>query len=200
MSSSSNFCPNQNPNSRYLSSLLLHSSLYSRGVSTFLVFFFANANSHLLRATLEIYMVEHDTETNQKIIYFYGDKNRPPGKWPFLFFPWYENRGCSIIELSFREREREFSIHHIFWERRVFNPCDPFMQFQVPSVPPCKIILLLTVVLFLHISATVSLNFMPYIFFLLFERNPSYQERSTQHKNTIVFFFYKTRAKASKAK
>ena len=35
-----------------------------------------------------------------------------------------------------------------FWERRVFNPCDPFMQFQVPSVPPCKIILLLTVVLF----------------------------------------------------
>lgn len=79
-SSSSNFCPNQNPNSRYLSSLLLHSSLYSRGVSTFLVFFFANANSHLLRATLEIYMVEHDTETNQKIIYFYGDKNRPPGK------------------------------------------------------------------------------------------------------------------------
>ena len=63
------------------------------------------------------------------------------------------------------------------------------LQFQVPSVPPCKIILLLTVVLFLHINATVSLNFMPYIFFLLFERNPSYQERSTQHKNTIVFFF-----------
>ena len=87
------------------------------------------------------------------------------------------------------EKERESSIHHIFWERRVFNPCDPFMQFQVPSVPPCKIILLLTVVLFLHINATVSLNFMPYIFFLLFERNPSYQERSTQHKNTIVFFF-----------
>ena len=57
------------------------------------------------------------------------------------------------------EKETESSIHHIFWERRVFNPCDPFMQFQVPSVPPCKIILLLTVVLFCILVLYCQLKF-----------------------------------------
>ena len=47
------------------------------------------------------------------------------------------------------ERDKESPPSTIFfWERQGFNPCDPFMQFKVPSVPPCKIILLLTVVLF----------------------------------------------------
>lgn len=146
MSSSSNFCPNQNPNSRYLSSLLLH-SLYSRGVSTFLVFFFANANSHLLRATLELYIWQSTTLKPTKKLYTmetkigHQENDRSSSSLDM------KTGGAVLLNYPL-EKERESSIHHIFWERRVFNPCDPFMQFQVPSVPPCKIILLLTVVLF----------------------------------------------------